>query len=461
MPVRMQNLVALTVFAVAATVATTAHAQKKYDPGASDTEIKIGNIMPYSGPASAYGTIGKAQAAYFNKINAEGGINGRKINFISYDDAFSPPKAVEQARKLVESDEVLLIFQPLGTQSNSAIQKYMNAKKVPQLFVATGATKWGDPQNFPWTMGWQPNYQSEGRIYAAYILKNYPNGKIAALWQNDDAGKDQMKGLRDGLGDKASMIIADKSYEVSDPTIDSQIVALKDSGADIMMTWAAPKGAAQAIRKVAELGWKPVYFLGNVSTSVAAVLKPAGLDNSKGIISTAYLKDPTDPLWKDDPGIKSLACLHGQIFPRRRQDQHQQYLRLRERADHGSGAEAVRRQPDARERDEAGRKPEGFHQRGAAARHQDQHGRQRLLPDRTDAVDEVQRRSLGGVRRHHHRRGGTLGPPLGRTRLMAPGGVGPAATRIRTSKSLYGTSRRQANTRSPLRSGGAGSCAAQ
>ena len=191
----------------------------------------------------------------------------------------------------------------------------MNAKKVPQLFVATGATKWGDPQNFPWTMGWQPNYQSEGRIYAAYILKNFPNGKIAALWQNDDAGKDQMKGLRDGLGDKASMIIADKSYEVSDPTIDSQIVALKDSGADIMMTWAAPKGAAQAIRKVAELGWKPVYFLGNVSTSVAAVLKPAGLENSKGIISTAYLKDPTDPLWKDDPGHQGLACVHGQIFP--------------------------------------------------------------------------------------------------------------------------------------------------
>ena len=296
-------------------VATTAHAQKKYDPGASDTEIKIGNIMPYSGPASAYGTIGKAQAAYFNKINAEGGINGRKINFISYDDAFSPPKAVEQARKLVESDEVLLIFQPLGTQSNSATQKYMNAKKVPQLFVATGATKWGDPQNFPWTMGWQPNYQSEGRIYAAYILKNYPNGKIAALWQNDDAGKDQMKGLRDGLGDKAGMIIADKSYEVSDPTIDSQIVALKDSGADIMMTWAAPKGAAQAIRKVAELGWKPVYFLGNVSTSVATVLKPAGLENSKGIISTAYLKDPTDPIVEGRSGHQDLARLHGQVFP--------------------------------------------------------------------------------------------------------------------------------------------------
>ena len=375
MPVRMQNLVALTALAVAAMVATTAHAQKKYDPGASDTEIKIGNIMPYSGPASAYGTIGKAQAAYFNKINAEGGINGRKINFISYDDAFSPPKAVEQARKLVESDEVLLIFQPLGTQSNSATQKYMNAKKVPQLFVATGATKWGDPQNFPWTMGWQPNYQSEGRIYAAYILKNFPNGKIAALWQNDDAGKDQMKGLRDGLGDKASMIIADKSYEVSDPTIDSQIVALKDSGADILMTWAAPKGAAQAIRKVAELGWKPVYFLGNVSTSVATVLKPAGLENSKGIISTAYLKDPTDPPVEGRSGHQDLARLHGQVFPGRRQDQQQQRLWLCDGADHGAGAEAMRRQPHARERDEAGREPEGFHQRRAAARHQGQHRR--------------------------------------------------------------------------------------
>jgi ABC-type branched-subunit amino acid transport system substrate-binding protein len=295
MPLQTTRWIALAAFAAAISTSTTAVAQKRYDPGAGDAEIKIGNIMPYSGPASAYGTIGKAQAAYFNKINAEGGINGRKINFISYDDAYSPPKAVEQARKLVESDEVLLVFQPLGTPSNSAIQKYMNAKKVPQLFVATGATKWGDPQNFPWTMGWQPNYQSEGRIYAAYILKNYPNGKIAAIWQNDDAGRDQMKGLRDGLGARANMIIADKSYEVGDPTIDSQIVALKDSGADIFMTWAAPKGAAQAIRKVAELGWKPVYFLGNVSTSVATVLKPAGLENSRGIISTAYIKDPTDP----------------------------------------------------------------------------------------------------------------------------------------------------------------------
>ena len=315
MPARIRSLVAFTAFAAAAISANAEDAQKKYDPGASDTEIRIGNIMPYSGPASAYGVIGKVEAAYFNKINAEGGINGRKINFISYDDGFSPPKAVEQARKLVESDEVLLIFQSLGTQSNSAIQKYMNAKKVPQLFVATGATKWGDPENFPWTMGWQPNYQSEGRIYAKYILKNYPNGKIAALWQNDDAGKDQMRGLRDGLGDKAGMIIADKSYEVGDPTVDSQIVALKDSGADIFMTWAAPKGAAQAIRKVGELGWKPVYFLGNVSTSVATVLKPAGLENAKGIISTIYLKDPTDPVWKDDPGMKEWLAFMDKYYP--------------------------------------------------------------------------------------------------------------------------------------------------
>src|SRR6202161_2013723 len=229
MPVRITVL-----FALAALVTTTAaQAEKKYDPGASDSEIKIGNIMPYSGPASSYGVIGKAEAAFFKMINADGGINGRKINFISYDDAYSPPKAIEQARKLVESDEVLLVSQRLGTPSNSAIQKYMNAKKVPQLFVASGATKWGDPKNFPWTMGWQPNYQSEGRIYAKYILKNYPNGRIAVFWQNDDAGRDQFKGLKDGLGDKAGMIIADRSYEVSDPTIDSQIVALHDSRADL------------------------------------------------------------------------------------------------------------------------------------------------------------------------------------------------------------------------------------
>ena len=314
MSARTRSFVALAVLAAAVT-ATAANAQKKYDTGATDTEIKIGNIMPYSGPASSYGVIGKTEAAYFDKINAEGGINGRKIKFISYDDGYSPPKAIEQARKLVESDEVLLIFQSLGTPSNSAIQKYMNAKKVPQLFVATGATKWGDPKDFPWTMGWQPNYQSEGHIYAKYILEHFPNGKIAMFWQNDDAGRDQIKGVRDGLGAKASMIIADKSYEVSDPTIDSQIVALKDSGADIFMTWAAPKGAAQAIRKVGELGWKPKFFLANVSTSVASVLKPAGLENAKDIISTAYLKDPTDPAWKDDPGVATWRAFMDKYYP--------------------------------------------------------------------------------------------------------------------------------------------------
>src|SRR5664280_1202121 len=306
----------MAVFAAAlAMTASAVNAEKKYDPGASDTEIKIGNIMPYSGPASSYGVIGKTEAAYFDKINAEGGINGRKIKFVTYDDAYSPPKAIEQARKLVESDEVLLIFQPLGTPSHSAIQKYMNAKKVPQLFVATGATKWGDPKEFPWTMGWQPNYQSEGRIYAKYILDHFPNGKIAVFWQNDDAGRDQVKGLRDGLGDKANMIIADKSYEVSDPSVDSQIVALHDSGADIFFSWAAPKGSAQAIRKVGELGWKPKFFLANVSTSVAGVLKAAGLEFSRDIISTVYLKDPTDPAWKEDPGVKTWQAFMDKYYP--------------------------------------------------------------------------------------------------------------------------------------------------
>ena len=315
MPRCVRNLVCWTAAGAIALLAAAANAEKKYDTGASDTEIKIGNIMPYSGPASSYAVIGKTEAAYFDKINAEGGINGRKIKFISYDDGYSPPKAIEQARKLVEDDDVLLIFQSLGTPSNSAIQKFMNGKKVPQLFVASGATKWGDPKNFPWTMGWQPNYQSEGRIYAKYILQHFPDAKIAVFWQNDDAGRDQVKGLRDGLGDKAGMIIADKSYEVTDPSIDSQIVALHDSGADTFFSWAAPKGSAQAIRKVGELGWKPRFFLANVSASVAGVLKPAGLQYAKDIISSAYLKDPTDPAWKDDAGIKEWQTFMDKYYP--------------------------------------------------------------------------------------------------------------------------------------------------
>ena len=264
---------------MAAVTSGTALAEKKYDPGVSDTEIKIGNIMPYSGPVSAYGVIGKTEAAYFNKINAEGGINGRKIDFISYDDGYSPPKTVEQARKLVESDEVLLIFNSLGTPPNSAIHKYMNEKKVPQLFVATGATKWNDPREFPWTMGFQPNYQSEAHIYAKYILKNIPNAKIAVLYQNDDYGKDYLKGLKDGLGAKAaSMIIAEESYETTEPTIDSHILTLKASGADVFFDVTTPKFAAQAIRRTAEIGWKPVHFLNNVSASVSSsnVPKPPG-----------------------------------------------------------------------------------------------------------------------------------------------------------------------------------------
>jgi branched-chain amino acid transport system substrate-binding protein len=305
-----------TVMILLAASAGSALAQKKYDTGATDTEIKIGNIMPYSGPASAYGVIGKTEAAYFQKINAEGGINGRKITFISYDDGYSPPKAVEQARKLVENDEVLLIFQSLGTPSNTAIQKYMNAKKVPQLFVASGATKWNDPQNFPWSMGWQPNYQNEARIYARYILKEKPNGKIAVLYQNDDYGRDYLKGLKAGLGEKAaSMIIAEDGYEVADPTIDSHVVKMKSLNADVFVDITGPKFAAQAIRKMAEIGWKPLHFLNNTTVSVGAVMKPAGFDASQGIISSAYLKDPTDQQWKDDSGIRTWNEFLDKYYP--------------------------------------------------------------------------------------------------------------------------------------------------
>ena len=302
--------------ALLAASSSGALAQKKYDTGATDTEIKIGNIMPYSGPASAYGVIGKTSDAYFKKINAEGGINGRKINFISYDDAYSPPKTVEQARKLVESDEVLLVFNPLGTPPNTAIQKYLNSKKVPQLFVATGATKWNDPKDFPWTMGWQPNYQSESRIYAKYILKNKPDAKIGILYQNDDYGKDYLKGFKDGLGDKAaSMIVLEESYEVSEPTIDSHIVKLKATGADVFFNITTPKFAAQAIKKNQEIGWKPLHFLNGVSSSIGSVIKPAGFENSQGIISSNYLKDPTDIEWKNDAGMKAWNEFLDKYYP--------------------------------------------------------------------------------------------------------------------------------------------------
>jgi branched-chain amino acid transport system substrate-binding protein len=309
------HLITGTALAVALS-ASSAYAQKKYDTGASDTEIKIGQTNPFSGPASAYATIGKTQAAYMKMINDQGGVNGRKINLIQYDDAYSPPKAVEQVRKLVESDEVLLTFQLLGTPSNAAVQKYLNSKKVPQLFAATGASKFTDPKNFPWTMGFNPNYFVEGRIYGQYILKEHPNAKIGVLYQNDDLGKDYLNGIKAGLGDKAAkMIVAEASYEVSDPTIDSQILKIKDAGADLFFSATTPKQAAQAIKKIHELAWKPVHILDINATSVGAVMKPAGLEASKGVISVNYGKDPLDPTWKDDPGMKKYFEFMAKYYP--------------------------------------------------------------------------------------------------------------------------------------------------
>ena len=293
-----------------------AHAQKKYDPGATDTEIKIGQTVPFSGPASAYATIGKTQAAYFNMINDQGGVNGRKINLIQYDDAYSPPKAVEQVRKLVESDEVLLTFQIIGTPSNAAVQKYLNAKKVPQLFAATGASKFTDPKNYPWTLGYNPNYFVEGRIYGQYILKNYPDAKVGVLYQNDDLGRDYLNGIKSGLGDKAAtMVVAEASYEVSDPTVDSQILKLRSAGVDVLFSASTPKFAAQTIKKNAELGWKPVHILDINATSVGAVMQPAGLEASKGVLSVNYGKDPLDPTWKDDPAMKKYFEFMAKYYP--------------------------------------------------------------------------------------------------------------------------------------------------
>ncbi|MCW5749484.1 MAG: ABC transporter substrate-binding protein, partial [Alphaproteobacteria bacterium] len=294
-----------------------ARAQKKYDAGASDTEIKLGHTNPYSGPLSAYGAIGKAEQAYWAMVNDKGGINGRKINFITYDDGYSTPKTVEMVRKLVEEDQVLSMFQLLGTPTNTAVHKYLNAKKVPQLFVATGASKWGDPKHFPWTMGWQPDYATEAAIYAKHILATVKNPKIAILWQNDDSGKDYVGGFMAGLG-KANekLVAASVSYEPTDPTVDSQIIQLKSSGANVFFNDAAPKQAAQAIRKVADLGWKPdAFYLANVSASVASVLKPAGLDNSQGIITAAYLKDPTDKQWANAKDFIEWKAWMGKYNP--------------------------------------------------------------------------------------------------------------------------------------------------
>jgi branched-chain amino acid transport system substrate-binding protein len=311
----IRRYLSLSIFAtLAALSAIQGAAQNRYGLGVSDTEIKIGNIMPYSGPVSAYGVIGKTEAAYFSKVNDEGGINGRKITFISYDDAYSPPKTVEQARKLVEGDEVLLIFNSIGTPTNAAIQKYMNTKRVPQLFISTGASRFSDPKTFPWTMPILPSYQAEAHIYANYLQQNHPTGRIGILYQNDDFGRDYVKGLKDGVKGKIQ-IVATASYEVSDPTVDSQIITLKASGADIFFNATTPKFAAQAIRKAAEVGWKPVHLLNNVSASIGAVLRPAGLANSRGILSAGFLKDQTDPVWQNDRGYKEWIAFMDKYYP--------------------------------------------------------------------------------------------------------------------------------------------------
>lgn len=312
---RISRLALVSVAALALS-ATAAVAQKKYDTGASDTEIKIGQTAPFSGPASAYATIAKAQAAYIKMINEQGGVNGRKINLIQYDDAYSPPKTVEQVRKLVESDEVLLTFQLLGTPGNAAVQRYLNQKKVPQLLAGTGADRFSDYKNFPWTIGFNPSYQTEGRIYAQYILANHPNAKIGIMFQNDDLGRDYVTGLKAGLGDKAEkMIVAETSYELTEPTVDSHIVKLKNSGADLFYDISTPKFAAQAIKKAAEMGWKPVHILDINATGVAEVMKPAGVENSKGIVSVNYGKDMYDPQWKDDEGMKRFWAFMDKYFP--------------------------------------------------------------------------------------------------------------------------------------------------
>src|SRR4051794_1234639 len=307
---------AIFALVLGAVLASPALAEKKYDTGASDTEIKIGQTIPLSGPASAYGSIGKVQAAYIRMINEQGGVNGRNVNLIQYDDAYNPPKTVEQVRRLVESDEVLTTFQIIGTPPNAAVQKYLNEKKVPQLLASTGATRFTDPKNFPWTIAYNPNYQAEAHIYAKYILANHPNAKIVILYQNDDLGKDYVKGLKDGLGGKATtMIVAEAPYELSDPTVDSQMVRLKSSGADLFYNITTPKFGAQAIKKAAEMGWKPVHILDINASPVSQTLVPAGLDNAKDIISVNYGKDPLDPQWSDDPGMKKYRVFRAKYAP--------------------------------------------------------------------------------------------------------------------------------------------------
>ena len=312
----MLNRRTLLTAATAATLTPMLRARADDAPGVTATEIKIGNTNPHSGPASAYGAIANADTAYFHMINEQGGINGRKINFISYDDGYSPPRTVQQTRRLVEQDGVAFIFNGLGTPCQTAVHAYMNSHKIPQLFVATGADKWGDYAHFPWTMGWQPSYRTEATIYGKYVLKEKPDAKVAVLYQNDDFGKDYLAGLKDALGDRyASMVVKEVSYETTDPTIDSQAVTLQGTGADVLVTAATPKWAAQTIRKIAELNWHPLHFMTNVSVSVGAVLKPAGEDNAKGLITGAYQKDATDPQWANDAGMKEWLAFMQKYMP--------------------------------------------------------------------------------------------------------------------------------------------------
>jgi len=316
MSVRQAKVTATVLAGALLLAAGAVQAQKKYDPGVTDTEIMIGQTNPYSGPLASYSTQGRVQAAYYNMINEQGGVNGRKITWISYDDAYSPPKTVEMTRKLVESDEVLFIAGPVGTPTNSAIWHYMNEKKVPQLFPATGASKWDDPKGHPWTMGFFISYRAEGRIYAAYILKNKPDARIGVLYQNDDFGKDYMQGVVDGLGDKAaSMIKLKVSYETTDATVDSQILQLQAAGCDVLVTIAIPKFGAQAVRKVGQIGWKPLHILNGVASSVGATLKPAGFEYAQGIITDNSFKDPTDPQWQNDAGYKQWASFMDKYYP--------------------------------------------------------------------------------------------------------------------------------------------------
>src|SRR5690349_626176 len=386
---RRRILLALT--AAALCLPLMARAEKKYDPGASDTEIKLGQTMPYSGPASAFGTMGKTEAAYFQKINEQGGIRGRRITLISLDDGYSPPKTVEQTRRLVEQDGVLMIYGSVGTAHATATHKYLNSKGVPQLFIATSGLRWDDPKNFPWTMALPPNQRADGRLFAQHLLKTRPNAKVAILYQNDDYGKDYIKALGDALGAQAErMIVARASYEVTDPTPDSQIVALHGSGADALCIFASPKFAALAIRKVHDIGWKPLEFLAYPAASVRSVLQPAGLDKSVGIISAAFLKDAADPQWSKDPGMLEYH-VHAQILRGRRPDRVLQCHGIHVGAGAGVRARALRRRSHAREHHETSGESEQRGVADAAARHHAADQPDRLRADRADAVDALRR----------------------------------------------------------------------